>query len=178
MLRRLKKFIAYPFLLIYKRINPLGYANYIGVNIGRNCHIYGDVSWGTEPWIITIGDNVHITSDIRFITHDGATLLFRGITPDLEITKPITLGSNVYIGARSTILPGVNIGDNVIVGACSVVTKDVPNNSLVIGNPARVIKTATEYYEKAKSQSLHLGHLKYKEKDDALKHYYKYKKNM
>ncbi len=176
MMRKLKKIITYPFLMLYKRLMPLKYARHIGVNIGENCHIYGDVSWGTEPWIISIGNNVYITSNIRFITHDGATLLFRNVTPDLEITKPITIGNNVYIGARSTILPGVNIGNKVIIGACSVVTKNIPDNSLVVGNPAKIIKTTDEYYEKAKIQSLHLGHLKYKEKEKALKQYYQYNK--
>ena len=136
--------------------------------------LYGNVSWSTEPWIITLGDNVYITDGVKFITHDGGTLLFRNRVPDLEITKPITVGDNVYIGNNVIILPGVTIGNNVIIGAGAVVSRDIPDNSLAVGVPARVIKTADEYFEKIQKESLHLGHLKGKEKDDALKEYYGY----
>ena len=78
----------------------------------------------------------------------------------MEISKPITVGDNVFIGINTVILPGVNIGSNVVIGACSVVAKDIPDNSLVVGNPARVIKTADKYLEKLKSESLRFGHLK------------------
>jgi len=54
--------------------------------------------------------------------------------------KPVHIKKNVWIGVNTTILPGVTIGENAIVGACSVVTKDVPDNAVVVGNPARVIK--------------------------------------
>ncbi len=61
-------------------------------------HIYGKIKWGSEPWLITLGKNVHLTNGVEFITHDGGTLLFRKQVPDLEITKPIVVGNNVYIG--------------------------------------------------------------------------------
>ena len=121
-----------------QKIWPEKYAKRIGVNFKMDTvHIYGNVNWSTEPWIITLGENVHITNNVTFITHDGGTLLFRKYQPDLEITKPIVIGNNVYIGVNTTILPGVTVGDNVVIGACSVVTKDVPSNSVVAGNPAR-----------------------------------------
>ena len=66
------------------------------------------------------------------------------------------------------------IGNNVVIGARSVVTRDIPDNSVAVGVPARVIKTTDEYLEKISRESLHLGHLKGKEKDDALKEYYGY----
>jgi len=161
--RKLKKKI------FKRRATPIQYAKKIGVNMGEGCRIYGVVSWGTEPWIITLGNNVHLTNNIRFINHDGGTLLFRDRVPDLEITKPITIGNNVYIGNNVLILPGVNIGNDVIIGAGAVVTRDIPDNSVAVGVPARVIKTADEYFEKIQKESLHLGHLKYEEKDKALK---------
>lgn len=116
---------------IFKRIknkimrsrNPLAYAKLIGVNFPRGgVHLYGNVSWSTEPWIITLGNNVHITDGVRFITHDGGTLLYRKQIPDLEITKPITVGNDVYIGNNVIILPGVSIGNNVVIGAGAVVS--------------------------------------------------------
>lgn len=102
-------------------------------------------------------------------------MLFRDRVPDLEITKPITIGDNVYIGNNVIILPGVTIGSNVIIGAGAVVSRSIPDNSLAVGVPARVIKTADEYFEKIQRESLHLGHLKGQEKDRKLMEYYGYK---
>lgn len=157
-----------------ERINPIMYAQKIGVNFQGKVHIYGQVNWSTEPWIITLGNNVHITDGVKFITHDGGTLLYRDKVPDLEITKPIVVGNNVYIGNNVIILPGVTIGNNVIVAAGAVVTKSIPNNVVVGGVPAHLIETAEEYFEKIKEKSIHLGHLKGKEKDKELMKYYGY----
>ncbi len=118
---------------------------------------------------------MHITDGVHFITHDGGTLLYRHLIPDLEITKPIVLGNNVYIGNNVLLLPGVTIGSNVVIGAGAIVSRDIPDNSLAVGVPARRIKSADEYFEKIKSESLHLGHLKGQEKDKALMEYYGYK---
>jgi acetyltransferase-like isoleucine patch superfamily enzyme len=121
-----------------------------------------------------LGNHVHITGEVIFLTHDGGTLLYRHLVPDLEITKPIHVGNFVYIGFRSIILPGVNIGNNCIIAAGSVVTKDVPDNSIVGGVPAKVIKSSFDYFEKIKRESLHLGHLKGKEKDIALRRHFNF----
>lgn len=172
---KIRKIYRFLYQSIVGRIKPVKYAKKIGVNMGENVHIYGKVSWGSEPWIITIGNNIHITDGVRFITHDGGTLLFRSRVPDLEITKPIRIGDNVYIGNNVLLLPGIVIGSNVIIGAGAVVTKNIPDNSLAVGVPARVIKTAEEYFEKIQNESIHLGHLKYEDKDRALKEYYGYK---
>lgn len=162
---------------IMERYCPLKFAKLTGVNfLEEGVYIYGKVSWGTEPWIITLGHNVHITDGVKFITHDGGALIYRKNIPDLEITKPICIGNDVYIGNNVLILPGVTIGNNVIIGAGATVTKDIPGNSVAAGIPARVIKTADEYLEKIKRESLHLGHLAGEEKDKELMKYYKYKK--
>ena len=159
---------------LYRKLKPLKYAKKCGVNIGGSLFLYGNVSWGTEPWIISLGDNVHITDGVRFITHDGGTLLFRNRVPDLEITKPIQVGDNVYIGNCAIILPGVHIGNNVVIGAGSIVTKDVLDDSVYAGVPAKRIKSIDDYFEKIKKESSHLGHLTGREKDKALMKYYGY----
>ena len=165
--------------LIYGRLRPIKYAQKVGVNFKdpTKVHIYGSVSWSTEPWLMTIGEHVHITNGVRFVGHDGGTLLFRHLVPDLEITKPIKIGDYVYIGNNVLIMPGVTIGNKVIIGAAAVVTHDIPDNSVAVGVPARVIKTADEYFEKIQRESLHLGHLKGEEKDRALMKYYGYTGN-
>ena len=154
---------------------PYEYMERIGVNFPRGgVHLYGKVSWSTEPWLITLGENVHITNNVQFITHDGGTLLYRAIIPDLEITKPITVGNNVYIGNNVIILPGVKIGNNVIIGAGAIVSRNIPDNSVAAGVPARVIKSADDYLSKVKKESLHLGNLKGRDKDKALMKFYNY----
>lgn len=163
--------------LFYKYMQitqPYKYAKMMGVNFTGKGDVtfFGKCSYGSEPWIISIGDHVFITNNCSFITHDGGTLLFRQEIPDLEITKPIVIKNNVYIGNNVTILPGVNIGNNVVIGACSVVTKDIPDNCVAAGNPAKVIKTIDEYKAKLMRESLHLGHLVRKDKDRALREYY------
>lgn len=151
--------------------NKKKYIKWIGLNFGEDIHIYGNPinMFGTEPWCITLGDHVYITNEVKFITHDGGTLIFRHLIPDLEITKPIKVGNYVYFGTRSMIMPGVNIGNNCVIAAGSVVTKDVPDNSVVAGVPARIIKSSDVYLKKIKKESLHLGHLKGAEKDRELR---------
>ncbi len=155
--------------------DPVRYARRVGVKVGKNVHFYGMTPgmFGSEPWLISIGDNVHIVSGCNFINHDGGVLILRHRQPDLEITKPIRIGSNVYIGINCTILPGVTIGDNVIIGAGAIVTRDIPSGSVAAGIPARVIKPLEAYFEQTKAASLGYGHLSAQDKDAALRVHYK-----
>ena len=174
MISKLKRSFRKLILGIYSCFNRIGYLKKIGLNFGEDIHIYGSPigMFGSEPWCITLGDHVHITDGVKFVTHDGGTLIFRHVVPDLEITKPIKVGNYVYFGTRSMVMPGVTIGSNCVIAAGAVVTRDVPDNTVVGGVPARKIKSSDEYFEKLKRESLHLGHLKYEEKDRALKKYY------
>jgi acetyltransferase-like isoleucine patch superfamily enzyme len=163
------------FLYFYFKIDPIACSRFIGVEIGENCKIYGNSPnmWGTEPFLIQIGNNVHITDGCKFITHDGGTLILRRHTPDLEITAPIKIGDNVYFGIETIIMPGIVIEDDVIVGARSIVTKNVSSNTVVAGAPARFIKKLDDYHEKLKMNSLKIGDLKRDEKEKKLKEIFK-----
>lgn len=165
------KFIFY---LMWTKINPIGYAKHIGVKLGTNVKFYGmkPNMFSTEPWLITIGNDCYITANCTFITHDGGTLILRKEVPDLELTAPIEIGNDVYIGLNTTILMGTKIGNRCIVGANSLLKGEYPDNSVIAGVPARVIKTVDEYLEKAKDNSLHLGHLSAKEKEIELKKHF------
>jgi acetyltransferase-like isoleucine patch superfamily enzyme len=171
LLIRIRNIIVYVFRFVFSKLNPIGYAKFLGVKMGQNVHFYGmkPNMFSTEPWLITIGNNVYITADCAFITHDGGTLMLRKEVPDLEITKPITIGNDVYIGIRTIILPGVTVGNRCIIGAGSVVSKSIPDNSVAAGVPARVIKSTDEYFKKISSESLKFGHLSAKEKKKKLK---------
>jgi acetyltransferase-like isoleucine patch superfamily enzyme len=121
-----------------------------GVVFGRRFDCAKTVSFGSEPYLVTIGDDVKLTNRVEFITHDGAVQVLRVIlnNPKLDFFSPIRIGNNVFIGNHATILPGVTIGDNVIIGYGSIVTKDIPSNSVAAGVPAKVIETLSEYQRK------------------------------
>jgi len=169
--------ICYIYKFIFSKLNPIKYATFLGVNLGENIKFYGmkPGMFSTEPWLISIGDNSHITSGVTFITHDGGTLILRKKVPDLEITAPITIGSNVYIGVNVILLPGTILGDNCIVGAGAVLKGNYPSGSVIAGIPGKVIKTTDEYLEKAKLNSLKVGHLSGVEKEKELKKIFKVK---
>ena len=88
---------------------------------------------------ITIGDNCAIARNVLIMDFDAHLITYADGTTN-KVTAPITIGNCVWIGAGATILKGVTIGDNAIIGAGSVVTKDVKANTIVAGNPAKVIR--------------------------------------
>lgn len=88
--------------------------------------------------MIEIGNHVQITKGVKIFTHGGGWV-FRTEYPNIDIFGKVVIKNNVYIGNNALIMPGVVIGNNVIVGAGSVVAKSVPDNSVVAGNPARII---------------------------------------
>lgn len=103
-----------------------------------------------EPYLVTIGNHCTISSGTVFITHDGATWLFRDELEykDLKYYAQIEIHDECFIGARAIIMPGVSIGPNAVVGAGAVVTKDVAPGTVVAGNPASFICTLEKYKEK------------------------------
>ena len=116
-----------------------------GLIIGKNVFIGTDVSIDTAyPWLISIGDDCTLTERVTILAHDASTFRHTGYT---KIGK-VTIGRKTFIGVGSIVLPGVIIGESVIVGAGSVVTKNIPDNSIVVGNPARIIGSTSDYIEK------------------------------
>ncbi len=114
-----------------------------GVIIGENVDIINSILDGGFGSLIRIGDNVTITG-ARILTHDASTKKFLGYSK----IGLVTIGNNVFIGNGAIVLPGTNIGDNVIVGAGCVVAKDIPNDCVVVGNPAKVLCSTTEYIDR------------------------------
>lgn len=92
---------------------------------------------------IVIGDNVMLAPNVSIFTA-GHPIHPQARNSGYEYGIKITIGNNVWIGGNSVIVPGVTIGDNCVIGAGSVVTKDIPKNSLAVGNPCRVIRPITD----------------------------------
>lgn len=102
----------------------------------------------SHAWLIEIGDDVTLAPRVHILAHDASTKKFLGYT---RIGR-VTIGSRVFVGAESVILPGVTIGSDVIIGANSTVTHDISDNSVAVGSPARVICTLDEFLDKERAQ--------------------------
>ena len=118
-----------------------------GVNLGVDNMIACPFWQPAEPYLITIGNHCQITSGVKFFTHGGGGAV-RKQYPKFDTFGKIVIGDYVYIGSNSLIMPGVQIEDNVLIGAGSVVTKSVPSDVVVAGNPAKIICTTDDYLNK------------------------------
>ncbi len=125
-------------LFIYYKSGGVAYARYLGAKVGKDCRIY-TTFFGSEPFLITIGNKVTITLGVKLITHDGAAWLANDEKGRRYRYQKIVIGNEVFIGADSVIMPGVKIDDKVVVAAGSVVTKSIPEGSVVAGVPAKII---------------------------------------
>lgn len=121
----------------------------MGMQVGKNFNrLHGVILDPAHCWLIEIGDNVTIAPRAHILCHDASTKTFLNYT---KIGR-VTIGNNVFIGAESVVLPGVHIGNNVVIGANSTVTHDIPDNSVAVGSPAKVICTLDEYLKKEKQR--------------------------
>ncbi len=124
-----------------------------GGTCGENFKFYCPMP--TEPYLITIGNDVTIAGGTVLLTHDNSV-----IKCDLDATDyfgRIHIGDQCFIGFNSIILPGITLGENTIVGAGSVVTKSFPEGHVVIaGNPARILCTVEDFREKKRNISINM----------------------
>lgn len=142
-----------------------------GVRMGTNCQVFYKSSFGSEPYLIQLGDNVKITYGCQFITHDGGVEVLRNLYSNMknaDVFGKITIGNNVFIGNKCIIMPNVTIGDNVIIGAGSIVTKNFPSNVVIAGVPAKIIKSLEEYKLGVEKKVEYTKNMTYKEKRDYL----------
>lgn len=114
-----------------------------GVKIGENVDILNSLIDGCHGFLISIGNNVTITG-ATLLAHDASTKKFLGYSK----VGRIDIGNDVFIGKGAIILPNTKIGNRVIVGAGCVVAKNIPDNSVVVGNPCKILCSFDEYIEK------------------------------
>lgn len=138
----------------YKRMkDPVSYYRKQGIKIGERCEIRGGAKFSSEPYLISIGNHVRINAGVEFVTHDGGAWVLRDISnvenhENITIFGSIQVGDNVHIGSNAILMPNVKIGNNCIIGCGAIVTHDIPDNSIAVGVPARVIETIQEYEKK------------------------------
>ena len=132
--------------------------NHANIDVGEHTIFYSPGKTEidtTRPALLKIGDYCKITSGVIILTHDYSRSVLRRVFGDIvgEGRKTI-IGDNVFIGVRSIILMGTKIGSNVIIGAGSVVSGEIPDNVVVAGNPARVIRDLDSHYSIMKKRML------------------------
>jgi acetyltransferase-like isoleucine patch superfamily enzyme len=145
-----------------------------GLQIPDDCRIGGLSAWptfGSEPYLISIGHRVGIAAKVVFITHDGGTWAFRRKPGFEHVIKygRITIHDDSIIGYGAILLPGIEIGPNSVVAAGAVVGRSVPPNMLAAGVPARVFMSIDDYAEQALANMPEIDRAKYrKNKRDEL----------
>ena len=164
----IKKIIDY----FEKKYRAQKYWEKKGLKCGASCEIYEGASFGSEPYLITLGNHVRVNTGVFFVTHDGGTWVLRGLNNnqyrDIDLFGTINVGDNVHIGTNAIIMPGVNIGNNCIIGCGAIVTHDIPDNCIAVGVPARVIESIDQYSEKHTESFLHTKLLTSTEKKEYL----------
>lgn len=171
LLKRLMNYLKSNYLI---KKNPISYARSIGVEVGEDCRLLGinRGTFGSEPFLIKIGNHVTITSGVKFINHDGGVWVFRNHKPDIDIFGPIIIGDNVFIGLNTIIMPNVKIGNNVVIAAGSVVTKSIEADKVVAGVPARIIKEIDQYHHKVEQKADYIkGKTKLEKREYLIKKY-------
>lgn len=119
-----------------------------GLKVGKNFSMEPGCNLDySHCWLIEIGEEVTLAPRVQILAHDATTKRAIGYA---KIGR-VNIGSRVFIGAGAIILPNITIGDDVIIGAGAVITKDVPSNSIVVGNPMTILGKTSEYLEKHKS---------------------------
>ena len=112
----------------------------LGVKIGKNFTNIGPVDFSSEPYLIKIGDDVRISMNVHFVTHDGGMHVIRQYKKiPADVFGTIEVKNNVFIGMNVIILPGVKIGNNVKIGANAVVVEDIPDGATCVMQKPRII---------------------------------------
>ena len=154
--RKLKTF--YLTKIKHMSLSEINLENYrkAGITIGKGCIFCSPLPVWRDSCLLSFGDNVLVSGNVTFLMHDAApTTVSKGMGTD--ILGRVNIGSNVFIGAYSIIMPGVSLADYTVVGAGSVVTHSIDKPGYIVaGNPARVVCTVEEYLKKNEKHIVNL----------------------
>lgn len=127
-----------------------------GLKLGKNVVVRNNVSFGSEPFLVEIGDESRIGAGTSFVTHSGFTVNLRKISGYEEVRNfgHIKIGKNCAIGNGCVILQNVEMGDNCVLGANSVLSDSMPSNSVFGGNPAKYICEIEDYGDVLKKTTI------------------------
>lgn len=139
-----------------------------GMVIGSNVHIFSHII-SSEPYLISIGNDSTISTNVSFLTHDSSVGALLGRDSSSDLVGAISIGNNCFVGAGAILLYGVSLPNRTIVAAGSVVTKSFFEEGIILGgNPARIVGRVDEYIEKHKDSFLRLHGLGTKERKKAI----------
>ncbi|SDQ35882.1 Acetyltransferase (isoleucine patch superfamily) [Chryseobacterium soldanellicola] len=127
-----------------------------GLKLGKNAVVRNNVSFGSEPFLVEIGDETRIASGVTFVTHSGATINIRKLEGYEQVRNfgRIKVGKNCAIGSNSVILQDVEIGDNCVLGANSVLSESMPEHTVYAGNPAKYVCEIEDYADVLKKTTV------------------------
>jgi acetyltransferase-like isoleucine patch superfamily enzyme len=150
--------------------DPVRYFRRQGAEIGEGVEIYGAnlFTFGSEPYLVSIGNQVTISHNVDFITHDGAVRVARQKYPDAYLYGRIHVADNCFLGARCILLPGARVGTGSIIGSGSIVTGEIPSGVVAVGAPARPIKSVADYIDGKRHLWINTGGLTFKAKRELL----------
>lgn len=142
---------------ILRMHSPLKWGIRHGMHVGKGVSLSSrnGTTFGSEPYLIWLDDYVRLSGGVTFLTHDGGTYVVRDMEKykDIAAFGSIHVGERTFIGYKAIIMPGVKIGKRCIIGAGAVVTHDIPDYSVAVGVPARVISSVDTYAEKMLGKS-------------------------
>lgn len=154
--RKIKKLV---FPHSYSSDAYITYLSKAGVEIGKGCIFYSPNSISIDlerPHMLHIGNYCKITDGVKILTHDYSRSVLLNLPEYGNVGESglTYIGDNVFIGVNAIVLMGAHIGDNTIIGAGAVVSGHYPDNVVIAGNPAKVICTLDDFYQRRKAKEL------------------------
>jgi acetyltransferase-like isoleucine patch superfamily enzyme len=143
------------------RRDPVRYFRRQGVEIGEGVQIFGAnlSTFGSEPYLVSIGNQVTISHDVDFITHDGGLRVARDKYPDAYLYRRIQVADHCFLGAHCVLLPGAKVGAGSVIGSGSIVTGEIPPGVVAVGAPAKPARSVEDYVQESRHLWIDTGGL-------------------